>query len=333
MHERHEPRLGGSTTPSDNLTVPKRSRSSPSPRPTRGRKRRPLLRLLFWLLLIALALTVLPVALLRWIPPPTTAFMLQSDTTPVRYRWVARDKIAETARRAVVAAEDQKFWDHKGFDLEAIEKAYAHNQKSRRKRGASTISQQTAKNLFLWSGGGYFRKGLEVGYTLLIETLWPKQRILEVYLNIAEFGPGIYGVEAAAQAYFKKPAKALSASEAARLAAVLPSPRRWSVLNPGSYVQSRSNWILGQMGYGRRPTVVEEPELPPEMERDLDPADLTDSLPAPEAEPAVPAETIAQAAPADLAPEPAPPDQAPALPEEPAPANATPDEPAAAAPP
>lgn len=330
MPDRQPPQLDGSTPHPDPLIVPKRSRRATS-RPSRGRKQRPLLRLLVWLLLAVLALTVLPVALLRWIPPPTTAFMLQSDTKPVRYRWVARDQIAETARRAVVAAEDQKFWDHQGFDLEAIEKAYAHNQKSRRKRGASTISQQTAKNLFLWSGGGYFRKGLEVGYTLLIETMWPKQRILEVYLNIAEFGPGIYGVEAAAQAYFKKPAKALSASEAARLAAVLPSPRRWSVLKPGSYVQSRSNWILGQMGYGRRPTSVEEPELPPELERDLEPDGPLPAPPLPAPETTVPTDIDPVPAPQDPAPAPAPPDQLPPLPEEPTAPSA--DEPPATAPP
>ncbi|MGH8443642.1 MAG: monofunctional biosynthetic peptidoglycan transglycosylase, partial [Solimonas sp.] len=220
------------------------------------------MRLAGGLAALVLALTVLPVALLRWVPPPTTSYMLQSPTRPVQYRWVPRSRISDAARRAVVAAEDQKFWTHDGFDLDAIEKAREHNQKSKRKRGASTISQQTAKNLFLWSGGGYFRKGIEAGYTLLIEAMWPKERILEVYLNVAEFGPGIYGVEAASQAYFHKPAAKLTAMEAARLAAVLPSPRHWSVAQPGAYVQRRANWIVGQMGYGgSRPGTEPEPEI------------------------------------------------------------------------
>ena len=245
----------------------------PQKRPNQRFKQRrsPWPRRLLWLLLGGLAVTVLPVALLRVVPPPTSAFMLQSPVKPVKYQWVPRASIAETARRAVVASEDQKFWEHEGFDLEAIEKAREHNKRSKRRRGASTISQQTAKNLFLWPGGGYFRKGVEAGYTVLIETLWPKERILEVYLNIAEFGPGIYGVEAAAQAYFKKPAAKLSANEAARLAAVLPSPRHWSVTRPGGFVSSRVSWIMGQMGYGgRRPADEPEPEIPADLQRLID---------------------------------------------------------------
>lgn len=237
------------------------------------------MKYLLWLLLAALSLLVLPVLALRWLPVPTSAFMLASPTQPVRHQWVAADAIADVARRAVVAAEDQKFFDHQGFDLEAIEKAYAHNRKGRRIRGASTISQQTAKNLFLWSGGGYFRKGIEAGYTVLIEALWPKQRILTVYLNIAEFGPGLYGVEAAAQAYFNKPAAKLTASEAARLAAVLPSPRKWSVSKPGPYVQKRSAWILRQMGYGARPAVRPEPEPEPPADLEVDDAPEVLTLP------------------------------------------------------
>lgn len=228
------------------------------------RRRRSVGEWLFWLLLAATLLTVLPVLLLRWVPVPTSAFMLASDTRPVRYQWIPASRIPEAAWRAVVAAEDQKFFSHQGFDVEAIEKAYAHNQKSKRKRGASTISQQTAKNLFLWSGGGYFRKGIEAGYTVLIEALWPKRRILTVYLNIAEFGPGIYGIEAASQAFFKKPASQMNRNEAARLAAVLPSPRRWSVAKPGPYVQKRTAWILRQMGYGAAPRPSTAPERDPE---------------------------------------------------------------------
>ncbi len=243
-------------------------------------------RTLLGLVLVAAALLLLPVVVLRWLPAPTSAFMLLSDTRPIRYQWVPAARISDAARRAVVASEDQKFFEHQGFDIEAMEKAYAHNQKSKRRRGASTISQQTAKNLFLWSGGGYFRKGLEAGYTVLIEALWSKQRILTVYLNIAEFGPGIYGVEAAAQAFFNKSAAGLTVTEAARLAAVLPSPRRWSVARPGPYVQKRTGWILRQMGAGPRAAPVEEPEPPPEADADVreesPPADPAVEPPAPQ---------------------------------------------------
>ncbi len=257
----------------------------------RRRRIRPL-RWLLYLLLLGLALTVLPVAALRWLPVPTTAFMLASDKKPVRHQWVSAARIPDAARRAVVASEDQKFFEHQGFDLEAMQKAYVHNQKSKRRRGASTISQQTAKNLFLWQGGGYFRKGLEAIYTVLIEALWPKQRILTVYLNIAEFGPGIYGVEAAAQAFFRKSAAQLSVAEAARLAAVLPSPSKWSAAKPGPYVQKRAQWIARQMGYGHgpRPAPVEEPDPLPETASDTAVAEP----PAPMAPPAAEAPTPEQ---------------------------------------
>ena len=222
-------------------------------------------RLWPWVLLALILLPLAPVVAFKWLPPPTTAFMLQSPTQPVDYRWVPMAQIAPVAGHAVIAAEDQKFPVHDGFDREAIEKAIEHNKRSKRRRGASTISQQTAKNLFLWSGGGYFRKGIEAGYTVLLEKLWGKERILEVYLNVAEFGPGLYGVEAASQRYFGKPASKLTANDAARLASVLPSPRRWSVGKPGPYVQRRVQWVMGQMGYGRRGSPSEEPELPPEL--------------------------------------------------------------------
>ncbi len=304
----------------DGLSVPRRMR----PAVRAPRRRRGPIRWLLWLLCVMLALVLLPVIALRWLPPPTSAFMLQSPTRPVQYRWVALNQIAEPAQRAVVAAEDQKFWQHQGFDLEAIEKAVEHNRKSRRKRGASTISQQTAKNLFLWSGGGYFRKGIEAGYTMLIEWLWPKKRILEVYLNIAEFGPGIYGVEAAAQRFFGKPATQLTATEAARLAAVLPSPRRWSAIQPGPYVLKRSQWILRQMGYGPRQVPVAddfEPEPEDEPDDEADAADLEAGTP--EAPPAatprgVPAlePDVPPAAPGETAPLPADVQALPAVPDE-----------------
>ncbi len=229
---------------------------------------------LLWMLPAALvALPLLLILLGAVLPVWTTSYMLQSPTQPVRHDWVSRERIAESARRAVVAAEDQKFWTHHGFDVEAMQKAYERNKRGGRVRGGSTISQQTAKNLFLWSGGGYFRKGLEAGLTVAIEALWSKERILEVYLNSAEFGPGIYGVEAASQHFFHKPAAQLSNWEAARLAAVLPSPRRWKVDAPGPYVQSRTAWITRQMGYAGRPAPTEdlEPAPPPgEVDEDED---------------------------------------------------------------
>jgi monofunctional biosynthetic peptidoglycan transglycosylase len=203
-----------------------------------------------WLWLAPLVfggLCLLSVLLLRVVPPLTTAFMLASDTRPVHYDWVPWSRIAPAAALAVVASEDQKFPEHWGFDFEAIDKAIDHNEKSKRVHGASTISQQTAKNLFLWSGRSYIRKGLEVGFTLLLEGLWPKRRILEVYLNIAEFGPGIYGVEAASQRYFNKSASRLSRHEAALLAAVLPNPERLKIEHPSDYVLGRANDIEQQM--------------------------------------------------------------------------------------
>jgi len=150
---------------------------------------------------------------------------------------------------ALVASEDQNFAEHFGFDLKAIEKARKANERGRKIRGGSTISQQTAKNLFLWSGRSWVRKGIEAWYTLLLEAMWPKHRIIEVYANIAEFGDGVYGAQAAARTYFRKDASRLAAAEAARMAAVLPSPRRYSIVRPGPYVQRRSKAIQRQMRY------------------------------------------------------------------------------------
>ncbi|MDA5492925.1 monofunctional biosynthetic peptidoglycan transglycosylase [Yersinia intermedia] len=162
--------------------------------------------------------------------------------------WVPMDEISPYMALAVMAAEDQKFPEHWGFDVGAIESALSHNQRNQNRiRGASTLSQQTAKNLFLWDGRSWVRKGLEVGLTAGIELIWTKRRILTVYLNIAEFGEGIFGVEAAARHFFNKPASKLSASEAALLAAVLPNPLRFKVDAPSGYVISRQQWILRQM--------------------------------------------------------------------------------------
>ena len=164
----------------------------------------------------------------------------------IAYDWRDLDAIAPSLPVALVAAEDQNFAQHHGFDLRAIEKARVNNARGRKVRGASTISQQTAKNLFLWSGRSWIRKGIETWYTLLIELLWPKQRILEVYANVAEFGDGVYGAQAAARTFFRKDAGRLAPSESARMAAVLPNPKRYSVARPGPYVMRRARWIQRQ---------------------------------------------------------------------------------------
>lgn len=197
------------------------------------------------------------IALFSVMPVPFSAVMverqlgawLSGDFGYVAHSdWVSMDEISPWMGLAVIAAEDQKFPGHWGFDVSAIEKALAHNERNENRiRGASTLSQQTAKNLFLWDGRSWVRKGLEAGLTLGMETVWSKKRILTVYLNIAEFGDGVFGVEAAAQRYFHKPASRLSLSEAALLAAVLPNPLRFKANAPSGYVRSRQAWIIRQM--------------------------------------------------------------------------------------
>ena len=199
--------------------------------------------------------TVLLVLPWRWIPPPTTAFMLreQLEGRRVLQHWMPLRQISPQLAIAVVAAEDQRFPQHAGFDFEAIEKAMG--ERRRNPRGASTISQQVAKNLFLWPGRSFVRKGLEAWLTLFIEGLWPKRRILEVYLNVAEFGRGVFGADAASATYFRKPPRALTLYESALLAAALPSPKRSSVVNPSPYLRGRAAEIeaaarrLGGSGY------------------------------------------------------------------------------------
>ena len=237
-----------------------------------GRLARACLRVL----VLCAALSVLSVAVLRWLNPPYSAFMAEAqvaawiDRDPsyvFRHAWVDLRRISPNLPLAVVASEDQKFPEHWGFDVEAIEKAYAINQYSHRVHGASTISQQVAKNLFLWSGRSYFRKGLEAYFTVLIETLWPKRRILEIYLNTAQFGHGVYGAEAAAQHFFHKSADRLNRSDAALLAAVLPSPERWSPAAPSRFVQQRRDWILGQMQALGGPEMLDEIDAYPNSKR------------------------------------------------------------------
>lgn len=161
--------------------------------------------------------------------------------------WVGSDKISESARRAVIASEDQEFDEHFGFDIQEIEKAMKYNKSHTKKKGASTISQQVAKNVFLWQTRNWFRKGLEVYCTLLIELFWSKERILEIYLNVAEMGDGIFGIEAASQSFFGKPAIKLNNEEAALIAACLPNPIKYKVNDPSDYVRKRQRWILWQM--------------------------------------------------------------------------------------
>jgi monofunctional biosynthetic peptidoglycan transglycosylase len=221
---------------------------------TRFRRRR-LREILAWTILVLIGLTAAPVLVFRWVPPPTSAFMLEARIsnyargrlTAIRYRWVAWEAIGWPMRLAVIAAEDQKFPGHWGFDLESIGEAVERNESRRRPRGASTITQQVAKNLFLWPGPSYVRKGLEAYFTVLLELCWPKRRILEVYLNVAEFGDGTYGVAAASEAFFGKPPSRLSSREAALLAAVLPNPKHLRVGNPSTYVLGRTRWIEEQM--------------------------------------------------------------------------------------
>ncbi len=214
------------------------------------------LRLLGWSVVIFVALSVGAVVALRWIDPPTSAFMMRermvaprsgAKAYSVHYRWVDWSNTSPHVKVAVIAAEDQNFPAHYGFDLKSINDALTDRERGRRVRGASTISQQVAKNLFLWPAQSWVRKGLEAYFTVLIETLWPKQRILEVYLNVAEFGRGVFGVGAAAETYFHKQAARLNVYDAALLAAVLPSPKRMRVNAPSGYVRSRQQWILGQM--------------------------------------------------------------------------------------
>jgi len=225
----------------------------------RGRRGfwRRLLRRALLAVLGLLLLSVLMVAAARFVNPWTSGYMLQArvaswfdaESRPFRMRQQWRDysDISPHLALAVVASEDQRFPLHHGFDFRQIQAAIEEAGRGGRMRGASTISQQVARNLYLWNGRSWVRKGLEAWFTLWIETLWPKQRILEVYLNIAEFGPGIHGAEAAAQAFFNQHAAKLTRAQSARLAAVLPNPKRLSAASPGPYVLQREQEIQRQM--------------------------------------------------------------------------------------
>ena len=215
------------------------------------RKRRPLLTLLLILALIPIGGVVLH----RFVPPLFTILMVKQAVAGhgMDYRWRSLDHISPRLVEAVIASEDARFCQHHGFDVEAIQKAMEANERaeqrgSDKRRGASTISQQTAKNVFLWPSRDWVRKGLEVGYTGLIEGIWGKRRIMEMYLNVAEWAPGVYGAEAASQHWFNKSAENLTTREAARLAAILPSPRRYKAASPGPYVRRRASRIQAAMG-------------------------------------------------------------------------------------
>lgn len=212
---------------------------------------RRLIRLVFWLAL-ASALLVL---VLRWVPPPGTALMIErkieswqsGEAIDLQRDWLSWEQLPEDLKIAVIAAEDQKFAEHWGFDTAAIRAAIQHNREGESLRGASTLSQQVAKNLFLWSGRSWPRKGLEAWFTGLIELFWPKQRILEVYLNSVEWGDGVFGAEAAARHHFGIGAQYLSTQQAAQLAAVLPNPLRWSAGQPNAHVLRKAAWVRQQM--------------------------------------------------------------------------------------
>lgn len=209
------------------------------------------LRFFMKLFLYGFIFSVFYILFCKWINPPITITQLGSvlGGHGLKRDYVDLDDMSPDIKLAVMSAEDQLFPDHNGFDFKSIEKAMKHNKKKKSLRGASTISQQVAKNIFLWQHGGYFRKGLEVYFTFMIELLWDKKRILEMYLNVAEMGEGVFGVQAAAKKYFNKSAKNLTRREAAMIAACLPNPKGYTVKPLSKHVASRYPWILRQMGH------------------------------------------------------------------------------------
>lgn len=212
------------------------------------------MRALGWVIVIAGLSPFVGAAVYRIAPPPGTWIMLDRALggATVKNDWTPLEEISPHLVRAVIAAEDSRYCLHAGIDMEAVKDAAEHNRKNGKRRGGSTISQQTAKNVFLWNGGGYVRKGLEAWFTLVSETIWGKRRTMELYLNVAEWGDGYFGAEAAAQGRFGKSAKNLTKQEAALLAAVLPSPNKWRAVNPGPYVRGRAATIRKRMDVVRR---------------------------------------------------------------------------------
>lgn len=225
--------------------------SSAKPKPRFKRFLIAALKVLIWFVLFS----VIWVLAYRFINPPITLLMVQRDferkadgkPAKIDQKWVKFEDISDNMKRAAVSAEDQLFLQHIGFDIKAIEQAYVNNAKGKKMRGGSTISQQTAKNVFLWPGRSFIRKGFEAYFTLLIELLWSKERILEVYLNVIEMGDGIYGAEAASQAYYGKSCSKLSKSEAALIAACFPNPRKWTPKKPTRYIRHKQYLIIRNM--------------------------------------------------------------------------------------
>jgi monofunctional glycosyltransferase len=212
-----------------------------------------LLRIVIGFLIISVGLTLV----YKWMPVPLTPLMIircveqkqAGENMVLKHDWVPLEKISAKLQLAVVCSEDQNYLRHYGFDWKAIQKAMDTNDSGRKLRGGSTISQQTAKNVFLWPGRSYIRKGFEAYFTLLIELMWSKQRIMEIYLNSIEMGKGVYGAEAAARHWFKKPAEKLTKDESAALSAILPNPRKYVANPPGPYIAKRKTWIKKQMSY------------------------------------------------------------------------------------
>ena len=206
-------------------------------------------KVVLWGFILSIVVTIV----YRFVPIPITPLMItrlfEQDEMKLQKDWVPLEEISANLPLAVITSEDQKFEEHFGFDLNAIEKATKYNAKHKGKKvkGASTISQQTAKNVFLWPSRSWIRKGFEVYFTFLIELFWSKERIMEVYLNVIEMGPGVYGAEAAANYYFNKPASTLTKSQSALIAAILPNPIRWSAAKPTPYITKKKNWILRHM--------------------------------------------------------------------------------------
>jgi monofunctional biosynthetic peptidoglycan transglycosylase len=208
---------------------------------------------IFW----SLVLSILLVLIYKWAPVPITPLMLirnveqyqEGKEIKRQHQWVPIQEISRNIQLAVICSEDQTFLTHNGFDMKAIEEAYQHNKKGKRIKGGSTISQQTAKNVFLWPERSWFRKGLETYFTFLIEKIWTKERIMEVYLNSIEMGDGIFGIEAASQYWFKKSAARLTLNEASAIAAILPNPRMYKAVPASNYIQRRKTWIQNQIRY------------------------------------------------------------------------------------
>ena len=202
-----------------------------------------------------IGLSILSVIIFKWVPVPITPLMitravenkLEGKDALLTHDWVSIENISPNLQKAVIASEDGNFLKHNGFDFKAMQKAFKNNQKGKRLKGGSTISQQTAKNVFLWQGRSYIRKGLEAYFTVLIELIWGKERIMEVYLNSIEMGNGVYGAEAAAQHWYRKSAADLTKQEAAGIAAILPNPRKYKATNSSSYIQRRKDKIVRVM--------------------------------------------------------------------------------------